>query len=155
MSTKFDNNLVEALSVVMNIVYDKQGVQMLDQLLSQTKGGRDTEHGVIQAVAMVASQILKKVQAKIQGLSEEQMYGDHGLVHGTLSSLFEIAQGLGYKVVQSQDTLKEAYQLVEQALEEGSETAPDNEQAEAATPVAPPQQQGPQQAPGGLFGGMQ
>lgn len=155
MNTKMDDTLVEAISAVMNLVYDKQGVQMLEQLLNQTKGGKDTADGIVQAVAMVASQILSHLTQKVQGLSEEQTYGEHGLVHATLAALFEVASTLGFSVPQSQEVMKEAYQIVEQALEDTPQgEAGGPPEASEGEPATPPQGQAPM-APQGLFGGLQ
>ena len=40
-----NNNVAQASAIIMKMVYDDKFVQMLDQMLSQTKGGKGTENG--------------------------------------------------------------------------------------------------------------
>lgn len=145
-----NDDKLQAIVAAMHMIYDEKFVQMMEQMLQQTKGGKDTEDGITHAVAAVAGQILQPLLQKVQ-LSEEDTYGKEGLVHVVIDSLFEVAKHLGYKTRQSEAILKEAYQLVEQMLEEGSEPMQESPQAEAQEQQAPAQA-GPQ--PAGLFGGM-
>ena len=41
-----NNNVAQASAIIMKMVYDDKFVQMLDQMLSQTKGGKGTENGI-------------------------------------------------------------------------------------------------------------
>ena len=56
-----NNNVAQASAIIMKMVYDDKFVQMLDQMLSQTKGGKGTENGIAYAVGVVATQIVQTI----------------------------------------------------------------------------------------------
>jgi len=135
---------------VGNIIYDEKGIDMIKQLLSQTKGGQDTEDGIAHAVATVALTILGKMQKDLSQLSEEEIFGNHGVVHATLDGIFEVAKTLGFKTKKAD--LKTAYEVVDQALQEGAG------QEQQGAPVPPQQgmpQMQPQPVPGPMTGALQ
>ena len=113
-----NNNVAQASAIIMKMVYDDKFVQMLDQMLSQTKGGKGTENGIAHAVGVVATQIVQPLLQKMPNLPEEDVFGKNGVIHVALDSIFEVAKKLGYKFQETAATMKQAYDLVEEALEE-------------------------------------
>ena len=116
-----NSNVQQVMAPIANIIYDDQGVQFIDKILSQTKGGKGTDNGVPQAVAMIASTMLLKMRDKLEGLEDEDIFGQGGVLHSTLDAIFEVASKLGYKTKKAD--LQTAYELVEQSLDQGPEEA--------------------------------
>lgn len=110
-----NSNIQQIMAPIANIIYDEKGVEFIDKILSQTKGGRESDSGVPQAVAMIASTLLLKMRDKIQGLDDEELFGQGGVLHSTLDAIFEVVSKLGYKTKKSD--LQAAYELVEESLE--------------------------------------
>ena len=147
-----NNNVAQASAIIMKMVYDDKFVQMLDQMLSQTKGGKGTENGIAHAVGVVATQIVQPLLQKMPTLPEEDVFGKNGVIHVALDPIFEVAKKLGYKFQETAATMKQAYDLVEEALEEEG-MQHQGEAAEGEPPHGEMEGQEPQGMPAqGIFG---
>lgn len=129
---------------IANIVYDEQGVQMIQQALQNTK----SDEAVIPQVALAATTILHKLQDKLDQMPEEEVWGKMGIVHLCLGSIFEVAKHLGYNVPAS--GLKQAYEMVEHMLEQqkgGDQEGPQEDMQEPGEEQGDMQQAQMQGAP--------
>lgn len=131
---------------IANIVYDEQGVQMIQQALQNTK----SDEAVIPQVALAATTILHKLQDKLDQMPEEEVWGKMGIVHLCLGSIFEVAKHLGYNVPAS--GLKQAYEMVEHMLEQQKGGDQEGQQEDMQEPGE--EQNGMQQAAMQQQGGM-
>ncbi len=125
---------------VANIVYDDQGIQMIQQALQNTK----SKDAVVPQVALAAATILHKMQDQLDQLPEEEVWGKMGVVHLCLGAIFEVAKHLGYFVPES--GLKQAYEIVDDILEQQKGQP---EQPEGQEPGQEMQPEQPQAAPQG------
>lgn len=132
----------QLIAVVMNIVYDQKGVQMLQQLLQSTKNPK----AIPAAVSTAASTILFKLKPKLDALPPKEVWGKMGVIHLVLDAIFEVAKELGYKAPLS--ALEPAYKAVEQALQ-----ANPNSAQNVPGQQGPPQGGPPQGAPPGPMQG--
>lgn len=114
-----------------NLVYDQKGIDMLHQMLQQTKGA----HAITPSVVLACVTLLSQMKQQLQGLSENDMWSKHGVVHATLDALYEVAKHLGYKAPRSD--LEKAYKMVFTKLHQVM-NAPQQ-------PQGPPQQASPMQ----------
>lgn len=117
----------ELVAAAQNIVYDPEGVKMIQDALGNTRNSQ----AIAPMVGMVAVTLLSQMGPKLNDLDEEEMWGKNGVVHVVLDSIFEVAKQLGYKAPLSD--LKTAYQIVEEQLgQEAAEGGMDDEGSEMA-----------------------
>jgi hypothetical protein len=133
----------------MNVVYDQQGVQMIEQALQNTK----STQAIAPTVAMLAVALLHKMGEKAEELSDKEMWGKNGVVHVILDSIFEVAKVLGYKAPLSD--LKVAYQIVEEQIAKEEQQGPDpDDDAQGGAPSSgsdPQMAQSPMPMMGGVM----
>ena len=80
------------------------------------------------------------------------LFGKNGVIHVALDSIFEVAKKLGYKFQETAATMKQAYDLVEEALEEEG-MQHQGEAAEGELPQGEMEGQEPQGMPAqGIYG---
>lgn len=121
------------LLAAINVIYDEQSVQMLQQALQNTK----TTEAITPQVALAAVTILHKMQDQISQLPEEEVWGKGGIVHLMLDSLFEVAKVLGYKAPLTE--LKKAYEMVDDMLEQQNGQPEQPEEQEPGQDMQPQQ----------------
>lgn len=132
----------------MNIVYDREGIKMIQQALQNVRKAE----AIAPTVGMVATTLLGQMGPKLDQLGEEEMWGKHGVVHTVLTYIFEIAKQLGYNAPASD--LKTAYQIVEEQLgQEEAEGGMDDEGSEMDE-FSAPQGSGMAQSPMPMMGGV-
>lgn len=153
MANKLSDAAREVTLAAMSAIYQPDAVKMFQDQLAQGKG----EKAIAPSVALAAISILQQLGPKGASLSEDEMWGKHGVVHSLLDALFELAKELGYKAPASQ--LQTAYEIVDHEIEksgfgDGPQAAQGQQDPQQSQQGAPQPQGGDMMAQAAM-GGMQ
>lgn len=132
----------ELAALAAKIIYDDQGVEMIKQFMTQH--AKDP----ISGAGMLAGLLCLKFGPKLGELSEEEIFGEQGLVHAIIASIFEVmVKALKINVPPNDpDSLEKAYTVVEEILDGAMSGAQAPQQGQMQ-----PQQQAPQQPEMNMF----